>query len=467
MALESQSDSVHRPPSVLSEGEAQFREMADTAPVMLWRSRADKLCDWFNKTWLDFTGRTMEQEFGNGWTEAIHPDDLDHCLHIYVAAFDASQKFSMEYRLRRHDGQFRWVLDTGTPRLSKSGELLGYFGSCIDIHDRKLAEQERDRLLAGEQAMRVEAERANRMKDEFLSVVSHELRTPLNAILGWSQLLGTGKMSDEELKEGLDVIQRNARVQTQIIEDILDMGRIMSGKVRLDVQRVDLPTVIEAANDSMQPAAKAKGIRLHTVLDPLAGPVSGDPARLQQIVWNLLSNAIKFTPRGGRVRVTLERVNSHVEISVSDTGEGIAPEFLPYIFERFRQADGATTRRHGGLGLGLSIVKQLAELHGGTVQAKSPGINQGTTFRVALPLTPLQADEEPARQHPRSQPMDAIECDAPMLKGVKVLVVDDEPDARNLLKRLLEDCEAHVTTGQSVDEGAPVDRGGTLPRDRQ
>jgi PAS domain S-box-containing protein len=327
-----------------------------------------------------------------------------------------------------------------------------FTGHVRDISEQKRAEEERSRLLASEQQARRDAEAANRMKDEFLSVVSHELRTPLNAILGWAQILASDGSNAEDLHEGLQVIERNARVQTQIIEDILDMSRIISVKVRLDVQRVDLAAVIVAAIESMRPAADAKGIRVQQVLDPLAGPVSGDPARLQQVVWNLLSNAIKFTPKGGRVRVTLERVNSHVEISVSDTGEGIKPEFLPNVFERFRQAEASTTRRHGGLGLGLSIVKQLVELHGGSVQAKSPGEGQGSTFRVALPLTPLRMEEdERHRQHPASGPSN-VKLAAPSLKGVKVLVVDDEPDARTLLKRLLEGCEAAVTVVPSVEE---------------
>lgn len=328
-----------------------------------------------------------------------------------------------------------------------------FTGYLRDITDQKDAERERNRLLSAERDARNGAEKANRLKDEFLSVVSHELRTPLNAILGWSQLLASGKMNVDDLAEGLQVIERNARVQTQIIEDILDMSRIISGKVRLDVQRVDLPRVIEGAIESMQPAADAKAIRLQKVLDPLAGPVKGDPARLQQIVWNLVSNAIKFTPKGGRVQVVLERVNSHVEISVSDTGEGINPEFLPHVFERFRQADGATTRRHSGLGLGLSIVKQLVEMHGGTVEAKSGGEGQGATFRIALPLTPLHADEDSdTRQHPTTGSGELVAGAAPKLTGINVLVVDDEPDARSLLKRLLEDSEAVVRMSSSVDE---------------
>jgi hypothetical protein len=244
-------------------------------------------------------------------------------------------------------------------------------------------------------------------------------------------------------------------VQTQIIEDLLDMSRIVSGKIRLDVQRLELAGVVRAAVETVRPAADAKGIRLQTVLDPHAGPVSGDPNRLQQVFWNLLTNAVKFTPKGGRVQVLLERVNSHLEVSVSDTGEGIAPEFLPHVFDRFRQADASTTRRHGGLGLGLAIVKQLTELHGGSVRVKSGGIGLGSTFTVALPLMVLHPEPDLAeleRRHPSAGGNPGVADTCVKLDGVKVLVVDDEPDARWLVQRLLEDCRAVVTTAASAAE---------------
>jgi PAS domain S-box-containing protein len=313
---------------------------------------------------------------------------------------------------------------------------------------------ERARLFEAERHARAGAERASQMKDEFLATLSHELRTPLNAILGWSQILSGGARNEEDLAEGIKTIERNARAQTTIIEDLLDMSRIISGKVRLDVQRVDLSTVMQAASDTVKPAADAKGIRVQLVLDPMAGPVSGDPNRLQQVFWNLLTNAVKFTPRGGRVQVLLERVNSHLEVSVTDTGDGIAPEFLPHVFERFRQADGSTTRRHGGLGLGLAIVKQLVELHGGSIRAKSPGVGHGATFTVSLPLTAVHEDSEPSpqRRHPSAR-NGPLEPDIrARIEGVKVLVVDDEADARALVKRLLEDCKAVVTVAASVAE---------------
>ncbi len=323
----------------------------------------------------------------------------------------------------------------------------------------KRSAAERDRLLEAERAARSQAERVSLQKDEFLATLSHELRTPLNAILGWAQILRRGKLDDKEsVEEGLDVIERNARVQTQLIEDLLDMSRIVSGKIRLDVQRVDLQDVVKAAVASVRHSAEAKEIRLQVVLDPLAGPVRGDPNRLQQCFWNLLSNAIKFTPKGGKVQVGLERVNSHLEVCVTDTGQGIRPEFLPHVFERFRQADGSTTRKHGGLGLGLSIVKHLVELHGGAVRAKSAGEGQGSTFCVELPLMVVHPPEpEVPREHPRAPAAASAErFDHPSLDGLTVLVVDDEADARTLIKRVLEECGARVLLAASAAEGFEI-----------
>jgi PAS domain S-box-containing protein len=314
------------------------------------------------------------------------------------------------------------------------------------------AADERECLLQAERAARSEAERVSIMKDEFLATLSHELRTPLSAILGWSQVLSSGKVEPSDMAQGLEAIQRNARAQTQLIEDLLDMSRIISGKVRLDVQWTDLANVVEAAADSVRPSADAKGILLRKIIDPRVGPVSGDPTRLQQIAWNLLSNAIKFTPKGGKVDIILERVNSHLELTVRDNGIGIKPEFLPQVFERFRQADASTTRSYGGLGLGLSIVKSLVELHGGTVQATSEGEGQGSTFIVNLPLAPIHEADQ--REHPTtSRSSHAAQTAEIDLSGVKVLVVDDEPDARTLIKRVLSQYRAEVETAGSADEG--------------
>ena len=321
----------------------------------------------------------------------------------------------------------------------------------------RAAHFERERLLESERAARSEAERAGRMKDEFLATLGHELRTPLNAVLGWSQILRRSKDLPREVLDGLAVIERNGRSQAQIIEDLLDMSAIVSGKIRLEIQKVDLGAVIDATINSIRPAAEAKDIRLQVVLDPQVPAVNADPVRLQQVFWNLLTNAVKFTRKSGLVGVTLERVDSHVEVRVADDGEGIDPAFLPYVFDRFRQADASSTRRYGGLGLGLSIVKQLVELHGGRVGVESAGVGRGATFRVMLPLTATSFHRwgsELRREHPEPCSGSGIGVDAarPDLRGADVLVVDDDMDARVLVRRLLTDCNAGVRMAGSAAE---------------
>jgi PAS domain S-box-containing protein len=305
----------------------------------------------------------------------------------------------------------------------------------------------------------VEAQEANRIKDEFLAVLSHELRTPLNSIMGYARLLRGGILSGDKAQRGLETLERNVTLLTQIVEDVLDVSRIVAGKIRLDVQAVDLPVVVHEAIATIVPAADAKGVRIQATIDPRVGPISGDPDRLQQVVWNLLTNAVKFTPRHGRVQVRLASVNSHVEIVVSDTGIGIPPEFLPHVFERFRQADSTTTRKVGGLGLGLSIVRHIAEMHGGTVQASSPGEGQGATFRVSLPLMIVHPQAfEGAREHPRRELLEPL-TELVDLSGVRVMAIDDEADALTLLKVVLESAGAEVMVMPSAVEAlAQIDR---------
>jgi PAS domain S-box-containing protein len=315
------------------------------------------------------------------------------------------------------------------------------------------ARAEAEQVAADKERLYREAQEASRLKDEFLATVSHELRTPLTAILGWAHLLRTGQLKDASGFTAIETIERNARAQSQLIDDLLDVSRIISGKLRIDVRPVDPNSFIESAIEAVRPAAEAKGVRVQRVIDTGVVTVSGDPVRLQQVIWNLLSNAIKFTPRGERVQVRLERVNSHIEIAVSDTGAGIAPEFLPYVFDRFRQADQRTTRQHGGLGLGLAIVRHLVELHGGTVRAESPGEGQGSTFTVLLPVAPVyQSAGQEERVHPAARDtLPAYEC-PDRLDGVRVLAVDDEPDTRELLKAGLGQCGAEVTAVGSAAE---------------
>ncbi len=317
----------------------------------------------------------------------------------------------------------------------------------------KKARGEAERAAAENERLYQQAEESSQLKEEFLATVSHELRNPLNAILGWSRMLRAGQVPADSLSKALDTIERNAQAQAQLIDDLLDVSRIMTGKLRMDVRPADPNVFIEAALDAVKPAAEAKGVRLQRIMDTGMVSVPGDPIRLQQVIWNLLSNAIKFTSRGGRVQVRLERVNSHLEIIVSDTGQGIEPEFLPYVFDRFRQADSRTTRQHGGMGLGLAIVKNLVELHGGSVQAASPGKGQGATFTVRLPVVPVyQMDTEVGRVHPAARDLlPNTEC-GDRLDGTTILVVDDEPDTREMLKVGLEHCGAEVMVAGSAAE---------------
>ncbi len=324
-------------------------------------------------------------------------------------------------------------------------------GIVTDITDRKQAEAEREQLLKREQAARAEAEAANRMKDEFLATLSHELRTPLNAMLGWTTLLRTRKFNEATTARALETIDRNTKSLQQLIEDVLDVSRIITGKLRLNISPVEIVPIIEAAIETVLPAAEAKNIQIDLGLDASVGSILADANRLQQVFWNLLSNAIKFTPKGGRVEVRLDRINSRIQVRVSDTGLGIAPEFLPYVFDRFRQADSSSTRSHGGLGLGLAIVRHLVELHGGTVRAESQGEGKGATFIVDLPIRAVRIQaSEPEQLQPKvtSEPQSC----ALSLEGLRVLVVDDEADARELLTTILTQYGAEVTAVATAGE---------------
>lgn len=342
------------------------------------------------------------------------------------------------------------------PIFDVTGKVGGIFVQGNDITRQARVESERERLfeerrrlLDAEQGARLEAERANRLKDEFLATLSHELRTPLTAILGWLELYNAAANNEARQKRAIETIDRNARALRQLVDDLLDVSRIMSGKMQLSVGSVQVIMPVEAAIDSIRPAAIAKGIRIQPTLDTRA-VVTGDGQRLQQIVWNLLSNAVKFTPKNGRVQVIVERRDSSVAIVVADNGEGLSPEFLPYVFDRFRQADPGSTRQHGGLGLGLAIVKHLVELHGGTVTAESEGLGKGAVFTVLLP-TAL------SRQSPPAAPAQAIEC-PPEVVGLRILVVEDEKDTRELLKEILAGVGALAETAASVAEATRLFR---------
>ncbi len=403
-------------------------------------------------------GFTAEEMIGQPITRLI-PEELQHEEIDILTKLRGGVRIERYETIRlRKDGQRLDISLTISPVRDGSGRIVGAAKIAHDITARRQAERslkereaqlaklliERESFLESERMARSEAERLSHMKDEFLATLSHELRTPLNAIQGWAALLREQKLSAQEQERGLETIARNVRTQAQMVNDLLDMNRIVSGKVHLEIQPLHLHEVLNNAIDTVRQSAVAKNIRIQPMLDSGIGLVRGDPNRLQQVLWNLLSNALKFTPSGGRVQVVLERVNSHVEISIEDSGIGIQADFLPYVFERFRQADPTTTRRYGGLGLGLSIVKTLVELHGGSVRVKSPGENQGSTFVVVLPISHVRSDASEPRGAVHSfDPLESIEL--PQLNNVSLLIVDDEPDGRALIARILEERGARVT----------------------
>jgi PAS domain S-box-containing protein len=605
------------------ESEARFQLLAEALPQLIWRTRADGYTEYFNPGWFEYTGQTLEQAQGDGWLQAVHPEDLEHTVEAWRRAVSTGEPYSVEYRLRRAaDGAYRWFIARGLPLKDGTGRVTHWFGTCTDIDDQKrgaetlrflseasaalaasldqsatlkqvarlavpvladwcmvdlvgedgrvervevahadpalteLADRLRHfppvrnpehpsaramrldqtilvaevtgaieersaqsaehleviremkcrsmmsvpllargrtlgaltffttdasgrrygqedvlrmeevarrvamafdnaRLFALAQEERQRAEEANRLKDDFLATVSHELRTPLTAMIGWVKMLRTGRLPPDKHAKALETVDRNTQVQAQLIEDLLDVSRIISGKLRMETQPVHLVDVVQAAMESVRPAADARGIRFQAELEPGEDVVMGDSGRLQQVVWNLLSNAVKFSPGGSRVQVRLRRLEGAVEVTVRDEGPGIPADFLPHIFERFRQLEGGTMRRHGGLGLGLAIVRHLVELHGGTVHAASEGPGRGATFTVRLP--PAQPRQvQPGRPAPPA----AVLPPHAVLARRRIVVVDDEEDNREVLKVMLEEYGAHVVTAASASEALRAVREG-------
>ncbi|HEY9807829.1 MAG TPA: PAS domain S-box protein [Halomicronema sp.] len=585
----------------LRESEARFRTMADNSPTYIWMTDSNGHCTYFNRPWLEFKGySTLEESLEKGWLDEMHPSDIDDSIKIYLKAFNARESFEMEYRHKRADGEYRWILDTGVPLYAPDGSFLGYIGSGIDITERREAEErlyetnltlnrliqscplaitvfdletgivkmwnpaaerifgwtaeetigkfipsvsrgnlneflanievvreggelaaketkrlhkngnfvevaiwgarlvdannnmsclsiiaditenkrleaERNQLLIREQTAREQAEKANRVKDEFLAVLSHELRSPLNAILGWAQMLRSRKFNEAMTNKALETIERNARLQSQLIEDLLDVSRILRGKVSLSLSPINLASVMEAAVDTVRLSATAKLIEIERFIQPNLGMVAGDGGRLQQVFWNLISNAIKFTSEGGRIEIRLSKVRGNdietgeeegiihavpkfelpmtnfAQIQVIDNGKGISREFLPSVFEYFRQADSSSTRAHGGLGLGLAIVRHLVELHGGMVKAYSKGEGYGATFTVWLPLLPTKNSGSFSETELLKE--DVSSSDA-LLRGLQILVVDDDNDSREYIATVLE--QAGAVVEKAVDVNAAI-----------
>lgn len=478
----------------LRQSEERFRSLSTCSPVGIFETDTEGDCKYTNPRYQAICGLKASESLEKRWLESVHTEDKERAIASWSAYICEGREYSEEFRFQAAHGNIRWVQVRSSPMLSSQGDLLGYVGTLEDITERKQAEEVRAQVIR-EQTARQEAEAANRMKDEFLAVLSHELRTPLTSMLGWSKILRTKKLDEKATYRALEAIERNAISQMQLIEDILDVSRIIRGQLRLNVSAVNLISVMEAALEAVRPLAEPKDIQLNTVLDTSIGSVYGDPARLQQIVWNLLTNAIKFTPKGGRVEVRLSKhfgfsisdfgvsaqsndfgFESHSEnldssntdessnlqskiqssksqyaqIQVIDTGIGISSEFLPKVFERFRQADSTTTRSHNGLGLGLAIVRHLVELHKGTIFAQSLGTGQGATFTVRLPL--LQ-DNRVNRE--ATGKISSSVASTP-LAGLRVLVVDDEADTRNFLSFMFEEYGAFATAVASVDEALVV-----------
>ncbi|MBD2677285.1 PAS domain S-box protein [Nostoc paludosum FACHB-159] len=426
--------------AALRESENRLRLALKSAELGIWDfNPITKVLQWDEQCKAMFGLSPQAEVNYDIFLAGLHPEDRDRTHQVVLQSFnpESGGEYDIEYRtVGIEDGIERWIAAKGKAFFNQAGVAIRFIGTVLNITEKKRAEAEREQLLRREQAARETAERANRIKDDFLAVLSHELRSPLSPILGWSRLLQTRKLSETKTNEALAIIERNARLQTQLIDDLLDVAKIVRGKLSLNVTSVNLAFIIEAALDTVRTAALAKSISLHTLL-PNIGQVSGDPARLQQIVWNLLSNAIKFSPSGARVDIELKKVGNQAQITVTDTGKGINPDFLGYIFESFRQEDTSIARKYGGLGLGLAIVRQLVEAHGGTIAGDSPGEGLGATFTVRLPL--LNVEPQIDYKQPSSLP----ELD---LTGIRVLAVDDDADVRELLTVVFTQYGAKVIT---------------------
>jgi PAS domain S-box-containing protein len=447
----------------LQESEARFRTLADNIPQLAWIADENGWIFWYNQRWFDYTGTTLAEMQGWGWRSVHHPDYVERVTELFRRHLERVEPFEDTFPLRGQDGQYRWFLTRAIPIQDEQGNVLRWFGTNTDITERQQSELEREQLLVREQAARREAERVNRLKDEFFSALSHELRTPLNPILGWTKLLQGQKLPAEKVTQALETIERNVKHQIALVNDLLDVSRVIQGKFQLSSQPVDLALILTNAIQTVQFAAQAKLIDLKF---DTSQPVytMGDRDRLGQIFWNLLSNAIKFTPEGGQVTIELsvsrDGSGQSCQIRITDTGIGIAPDFLPHVFEYFRQAEGGSTRRYGGLGLGLAIVRHLVELHGGTVTAESPGLGQGATFTVKLPL--LQDGNRFGTTNLSNQTVnvannssiEAVSSASPTegkpasgsLANVRILLVDDEPDNLELLRFLLNE-EGAIVSG--------------------
>ncbi len=424
--------------TAIQASQQRYQQLAEAMPQMVWTADVTGAVNYWNQQWYNYSGLSEAESMGLACASTIHPDDRDRTLEQWGQSVATGVPFEIEYRICCWDGVYHWFMSRGTPTRDDQGQVIGWIGTITNIDELKRSQAEREhyveqsyRLLTEAEAAREEAEAANRSKDEFITIIAHELRSPLNSISGWAKLLQTRKFDEATMARALDAICRNTQAQVQLVEDLLDISRMIRGTLEINFAPVNWVNVIETVLEVVRPMADAKQLQLETHLR-LTPQISGDFNRLQQIAVNLLTNAIKFTPDGGRVEVHLEQVDADVLLRVHDTGKGIAPEFLPHIFERYQQGQQNMGSKDG-LGLGLAIVKNLVELHHGTITAESAGIGQGATFTVRLPQLDTSA-----------QYQDPFVVDATSLAGIRVLAVDDDPDMLNLIAFVLRDFGAEV-----------------------
>ncbi len=419
-----------------------FRRLADALPQIVWITRPDGYHEYYNRHWYEYTGLTFEESTDEGWNRLFHPDDRERADRSWKEALRTGKPYDIEYRLRRaSDGSYRWFLGRALAHRDADGRIMNWFGTSTDINEQKLNEQA---LREARDEMAKESGR----KDQFLGMVSHELRTPLNAIFGWTRLIQQNLLTEDERIVAAASVMRNAEAQAHLIDDVLDITRIVNQKLHLDRSVHDLAQIVAEATDAVRPLADAGGITLSKATDGGGMLVYADARRLQQVILNILTNAMKFTPRGGRVEVRLTRQRARASVEITDTGRGISADLLPHIFERFRQGDSSSTRRHGGLGLGLAIAHHLVAMHDGQIEVQSEGENTGARFTVLLPMVAVDTREPVS---PRVQPDEGgsvLSTDT--LRGLHILVVDDEASVRDLISTTLTKCGASVTVACAV-----------------
>ena len=428
----------------LRESEEKFRALADNISQLAWMMDADGWIFWYNERWFEYTGTTLEQMQGWGWKAVHMPEEVERVTEKFKKHIALGEIWEDTFPLRAKTGEYRWFLSRAVPIRDENGKIVRWFGTNTDVEELRNT--------------KLQAEQANRLKDEFLATVSHELRTPLNAILGWSTIARKDENTETMLR-ALEVIERSARNQNQLISDILDVSRIITGKLRLNLQLVRLSEIVRTVIDTVRPSLNAKKIILETSLEPDENvEIEGDADRLQQIVWNLLANAVKFTPENGEIKVALKYTDTSAEIVVADNGEGIEPEFLPFVFDRFRQADGKKNRKHGGLGLGLAIVRHLTEMLGGKATVASQGLGWGASFLIRLPINVRSVQTEGNNHLPMfsSEIISQKKAQPRLLENLKIIVVDDQPDAIELAQFILSSEGAQVLPARSVDEALKV-----------